>query len=212
MKPTRVRMLLVVLTLVVGPALSGVLWAAEVSDAERVLSSLVDAERTRLGETLDDFDRLSLRRSQTDELLEGLYLELDDAIKQTDTHSAESVNRVRGQIEALEDVRRGALLSLRGMLDRIEESRRRLQLLQEQEKALASTAKPGRGRLSGEWSVSLLPQGQSGIFTLQQNGTLVSGSYALDGGFDGLGKLLDVSQIHHQSATRFVGFFVQLSR
>ena len=181
----RPRTLFAGLLLVIGVLMTGSTPAAGESEAELVLSALVEAERIRLLETLNDFDRLSLRRSQTDDLLDGLYQELDGAIKQSERGAVDSITRLREQIEALEDVRRGALLSLRGMLDRIEESRRRLQLLEDQVEALASKDKTERGRLSGEWTVTLLPRGQSGTFQLTQSGTLVSGSYSLDGGFDG---------------------------
>ncbi len=185
MMTNRLRVLSAGLLLVMVTLISGTTRAADGSEAEQVLSALVEAERIRLLETLNDFDRLSLRRSQTDDLLDGLYQELDGAIKQSERGSVDSITRLREQIEALEDVRRGALLSLRGMLDRIEESRRRLQLLEDQVEALASKDKTERGRLSGEWTVTLLPHGQGGTFSLTQSGTLISGSYNLEGGFDG---------------------------
>ncbi len=125
MMTNRLRVPAAGLLLVMVTLLSGSTRAAAGSEAEQVLSALVEAERIRLLETLNDFDRLSLRRSQTDDLLDGLYQELDGAIKQSERGSVDSITRLREQIEALEDVRRGALLSLRGMLDRIEESRRR---------------------------------------------------------------------------------------
>ena len=44
---------------------------------------------------------------------------------------------------------------------------------------------PARDPVSGTWQVSILPQNQTGTFQLEVNGTLVTGSYRLNGGVSG---------------------------
>lgn len=161
--------------------------------AADVLVALVEAERVRLEESIREYDRQSLRRARTDDQLTGLYETLDGLVKRGDDEGMDRVRRIREQIETLEDVRRGVLLAQRGLLDRIEESRRRMALLEERVAAISDRDRAKRGPISGEWTVTLLPRRQAGRFRLRQDGTLVSGSYTLDGGFDGSlqGTLVD---------------------
>ena len=41
------------------------------------------------------------------------------------------------------------------------------------------------GPLAGEWEVVMLPNERRGVFSLRQSGTLVTGTYRLEGGWTG---------------------------
>jgi hypothetical protein len=55
----------------------------------------------------------------------------------------------------------------------------------EQRDALEGRVQEEGGVLSGTWDVVLMPMEQRGVFSLRQEGTLVSGTYRLDGGWTG---------------------------
>lgn len=64
------------------------------------------------------------------------------------------------------------------------ERRRRLQLLAEEASAAAAPRRDA-SPISGTWDVRILPFDQQGVFELDADGTLVSGSYRLSGGRTG---------------------------
>lgn len=72
----------------------------------------------------------------------------------------------------------------RELRQRLVDRAQRMVLLGEQRDALAGTPRAS-DPLSGEWLLQLLPTGQRGSMKLRLDGTLVQGSYGLDGGFSG---------------------------
>jgi hypothetical protein len=71
------------------------------------------------------------------------------------------------------------------LIGKIRDRRRRSNLLMEKLNELQGLNAEVAGALSGTWDLVLLPLEQRGVVTLQQNGTLVSGTYQLDGGWTG---------------------------
>ena len=90
-----------------------------------------------------------------------------------------------GALEALQDelaVARGAAHTaedrLNGQLDRLEERLRRIALLETDTGAPPTRAADA---LTGRWQVTILPQNLTATFDLRLNGTVVSGTYQVNG-------------------------------
>ena len=120
--------------------------------------------------------RLALTR------LDELYLALDAAIQRKDTATLETL---LFQVEAIERQRAEQFAAERVVIERIRDRLRRIAELEERLEELGAVEAVGGGPLRGRWSVSVLPAGQHGTFDLEQNGTIVSGTYELEGGFTG---------------------------
>ena len=58
-------------------------------------------------------------------------------------------------------------------------------MLEERIAALAARAEDSGGALTGQWDVALLPSNIEGVFSMSQSGTLLSGTYRLQGGWTG---------------------------
>jgi hypothetical protein len=111
------------------------------------------------------------RQARLDRLLaaEGALADLEEAERSLASARAAAATAA-GEAEAL---RRS-----------IYERRRRLQLLGE-EAAAAVVARRDPGPISGAWDVRILPFDHQGVFELEAEGTIVSGSYRLGGGRTG---------------------------
>jgi hypothetical protein len=72
------------------------------------------------------------------------------------------------------------------LIDGIRQRRRATALIEEELASLQGRQqrRPG-GMLDGMWDVQLLPSGQEGSFMLSLSGTVISGTYQLDGGWTG---------------------------
>jgi len=160
--------------------------AADDSPAVVAVESDLMIEQTLLDEDLDSYRALAAERDRLDARIAELQGTLDAAI---DTASGtEGAERVATLVETLERSRadrdeRDAAIARLAL--RIVERRRRVALLERRRDELASRKEEVSGELTGTWDVVLLPADQRGTCRLEQDGTLVSGTYRLEGGLSG---------------------------
>jgi len=162
-------------------------------DAARVLGVTLEVERDLLQEDRTRHAALAQERNSLLQRLAQLYRSLDAAVHQADSVVADSAEVLIRQIDRAEQARADQLDLERLLVERIRERSRRLDLLQAKSTELESQDVGRRGPLAGEWTVTLLPTSQRGVFTLHQSGTLVSGTYRLEGNWSGSlqGTLVD---------------------
>ncbi len=182
---------LAVVALAVWPGIGVVSRAAESGDASppppavEAVTATVDVERTLLREDLERHDRLAVDRGRIAELLAELYAALDSALKRSDAQAPRAFEDARIGVESAERERADLVAEERKLLERIEERQRRIRLLEERLAALQNRVQEDAGPLAGRWDIVLLPLQQRGTLVLSQSGTLVSGTYQLDGGWSG---------------------------
>ncbi len=178
------------LTLPHGPAAAP---TAAGPDAVIALQTTRDVERALLQEDTQRYDQLAARRDRTISRLSELYRSLDIAVKRTDEAGPESVSTIMDRIELAERERTAMLIQERVLTERIGERMRKIAIFEAEVAVLSDQSQRTIGRLSGNWRVTLLPISQRGQFALTQTGTLVSGTYTLEGGWSGSlqGTLVD---------------------
>lgn len=154
------------------------------SPAAEAVSASIEVERTLQREDVARHERLSNERDQAVARLSTLYDALDVAVKK-ETGNAQAIDDLLSRIELAERERAGLIESERAVVDRIRDRGRRIELFEERLQALQSRASESTGPLTARWDVVLLPGNQRGTFVLSQNGTLVTGTYSLEGGWSG---------------------------
>lgn len=153
--------------------------------AAEALAADLSVEETLLGEALVRYQSLSSRRGRLLSRLAGLYSELDRVVQAVGAVTTLSVEAVLLQIDAAEGERSRMQASERALIESIVKSARRIELLQEHLAALEGKEDIHAGALSGDWEVVFMPLQHRGTFSLRQSGTIVSGTYRLDGGWSG---------------------------
>jgi hypothetical protein len=160
-------------------------WAAESSRAPNAVDAfiaIIDVERTLLGEDMVRHQRLAQQRALTFNRLQELYVALDAAIQRKDAATMETLVF---QVEATERERAEQVGFERLVVERIRDRLRRIVVLEERLEGLDVTVETAVGPLEGRWDVSMLPISMKGVFNLKQEGTIVSGTYRLEGGWTG---------------------------
>ena len=155
--------------------LSAALGADAASDAAR--AELSRERRLLTGDTA----RLSVVSRRLDTALSDLAAAARaaaDAAARSD--APDDVQRREDAVSAAEQEVRSLLERRRTLADKIVDRRRRIELLDAE-----SRSAPVESVLTGRWSVLIQPGDQRGIFRLNLQGTIVSGEYRLEGGFDG---------------------------
>jgi len=155
------------------------------SEAAQAVRATVDVEQALLEEDLTRHRRLALERGRSLERLRNLYRSLDVALLREDPDAAKAVEEIMEQVEGAERDRSSHLGAERLLVERIRDRLRRISLLEEQLRSLEQRTAAKTGPLEGDWTVAMLPTNQRGAFTLRQSGTMVTGTYELDGGWTG---------------------------
>ncbi len=167
------------LLLVSFPSLAAAPGAAE------AVSATVEVERTLLKEDLARYEKVMGDRALALTRLTELYAALDAAVHRDDDGAPAVIEDLEGRIEQAELERSGLLAAERALVERIRERMHRVDLLEGQLATLQAKATEAAGPLAGRWEVVILPANQRGTFVLAQNGTLVGGTYTLEGGWSG---------------------------
>jgi hypothetical protein len=136
-----------------------------------------------------ELNRLAAWRYRRDDLLErlrSLYGDQDLLI---------NTGEGRGNPQSVEDLERRvleaeALLGAvghegRGLRQRIDEHRDRLEMLAKRSNELLALLPEDVESLTGIWDVRFVPTGEHGVFSIYQRGTLLTGEYILGGGWHG---------------------------
>lgn len=171
--------------------LSGAGWGAdgpargEAPGAADAVRATLEVERTLLQEDKQRWARIKAERSELAARAAAARSALDDAMEAPETPSAARIDSLMGEVDDLDHRRLDLEVAERGLLERIHDRLRRIELLEERVVSLTARAGESRGPVAGTWDVALMPSGQRGTFVLVQTGTLVSGTYELDGGWTG---------------------------
>jgi len=155
--------------------------------AVTAIAADLHVERTLLEESVQRYRQLGGRRAALLERLSELYAELDRRVAAAAApDAAPGVDAQLLQIDTAEAERSRLAASERGLIEQIVLQSRRVALLEQQRSELAGRLEEQEaGRLTGAWDVALLPLEQKGTLELRQSGTLIHGTYRLDGGFSG---------------------------
>ncbi len=177
-------------TLVVGLALAAGTLAAEPApvqggDAAVALAAEVEVERAMIAEDARRHEQLAARRAQTAVRLQNLYASLDHVVRQEADASRDELESLNGQIDDAAREFDQIVASQRALADRMIDHLRRIELLEGRLGQIRESRQAVAGPLSGSWQVVLLPAQQRGEFTLTQTGTIVTGTYTLEGGWTG---------------------------
>ena len=184
----RVVMLLVPVLLAVG--LGGVILASDPDQGgvAAAVAADLEVEQALLEDALKRYDEHATRRARVVDRLAALQAALDQAVRSGD----EGVDALLEEVERAEAERTELMTAQHVTVARIDEHRRRIQLLRLQLESLQTTDVP-TGPLAGRWEVVLLPLEQRGVFLIRQTGAVVGGTYTLEGGWSGSlqGTLVD---------------------
>jgi hypothetical protein len=153
--------------------------------AAEAVQATLEIERTLLREDMDHHERIAAERAKAVVRLNESYAELDAALERNDTLLAKALDEARAKIVRAEAARAELLAEEGALLEKMQDRLRRIRLLEEKLASFQERAHDVGGPLSGRWDVTLLPSGQGGVFALMQSGTLVSGTYQLEGGWSG---------------------------
>jgi hypothetical protein len=149
------------------------------------LAAELEVHKKLLEEDLERFEALKAQRGELAIRLAELYESLDAAVEDDSAASLQQVELLVERV-GLAEAEREELLSRQGMLiDGIRERRRAVALLEEELDSLQGRQRRRGGMLDGMWDVILMPAGQEGSFMLSLSGTVISGTYQLDGGWTG---------------------------
>jgi len=154
-------------------------------DAAAAIAAEIEIERTLLAEDLIRYDRLVRKRDVAAGRVVELLRSLDTAVSGGSDASPEQIDVLLEQLGQSESEWAELIDEATDLIRQIRERRRRTTLLIEHRDALEGRVQEDGGILSGTWDVVLMPLEQRGVFSLRQDGTLVSGTYRLDGGWTG---------------------------
>jgi hypothetical protein len=149
------------------------------------LLAVADVERTMLEDARDRYEAFVRRMADLRGEIELLRGALGEAVREREAPDFRRLNQLAEQLERAEAERSGLLLSERLLLDRIGQHLQRLELFEQEAESLQARQDGTEGLLSGTWEIVLMPAGQRGTAALQQAGALVSGTYELEGGWNG---------------------------
>jgi hypothetical protein len=163
-----------------------VLPAAELpgTGADEALAASLEVERTLIAEDLQRLARLAEERERIEQRLAALRVELESALHREGAGAAAVVEDLLAHLDRTEAERSERIDRERRLGEAVRDRLRRIELLEQQRIGLSERAITAGG-VTGRWDVVLLPSGQRGRFFLHQSGTLVSGTYTLEGGWSG---------------------------
>jgi hypothetical protein len=151
---------------------------------EAVRASL-EVEKHLLEEDLALLRAAAARRTEATAQAAEAFDALDAMLRGEVPPDAARLESARKAVADAERARGDAVAPESEILDRVIERKRKIALLEERVAVLTSQAGEAAGPLSAAWEITLMPSGQRGTLFLTQNGALVSGTYALDGGWSG---------------------------
>jgi hypothetical protein len=136
-------------------------------------------ERRLLSLDLVSYNEIRERERRAREQVSAVLGRLDQALA-SDAMSLGTLETLRDQLAAAREAAHTAEMRLGSQLENLQERMRRIALLEGD----SGPARPADA-LTGRWRVTVLPQNFTAIFDLRLNGTVVSGSYQIDGGGSG---------------------------
>lgn len=157
-----------------------------VESSAAAMTATLELERALLGEDVRRYEDLARQRADSTLRANQVYEALDAAIGRREEITAEQIAHLLDQAARADGQRALQIAALSAVTERIQDRLRRISIVTAELERLQQTIEPARaGALTGEWDLVFLPSGQRGQATLQQTGTLVSGTYELAGGWTG---------------------------
>lgn len=147
-------------------------------------AATLEVEKTLLAEDRNRHDALVARRLEATTKAASVQAKLDAALQQ-EAKAYSEVEALMREVEQAERERADRLAEERALVERIRERMRKIALLEERLVDFQARAGEAAGPLSGTWEIVVMPSGQKGAFVLDQSGTIVNGTYTLDGGWSG---------------------------
>ena len=153
--------------------------------AVEAVAAGLEVEKQLLDEDLAHLRAASLGRIDAAAKAGEAFEALDTLVGSDAFADTTRLEEARETLVAAERTRDEAVRGERDLLDRVIERRRRIVLLESRLADLQSRTGEAAGPLTAAWDLTVMPSGQRGRMELTQNGALVSGTYALDGGWSG---------------------------
>jgi len=138
-------------------------------------------ERSLLALDLVSYNESRERARRAQQGVNDVLTRLDQALA-GDSVSLATLETLRDDLDASRAAARITEDRLSAQLEKIQERLRRIGLL---DGGLSATAQRPADPITGRWRVAVLPQNATATFDLRLNGTVVSGTYKVDGGFGG---------------------------
>jgi hypothetical protein len=160
----------------------------------------LDLERRARFEDVAEVDRLTSAAARTDAAAASARGRLLDSLRDGEVDATEIRDDEERVVEA-EARARAAQESRRAAVSRLVERIRRINLLLEEIARRRSAVRRPADPVTGRWQTIIDPGGRRGVYRLVLDGTLVSGDYVLDGGFQGslrgtfVGERLSIQRI-----------------
>jgi hypothetical protein len=166
--------------------------AAEEPAGERA-SAPVDAvdtpleiERALLADDARRWAELARQRADHTRSSSQAHEALDAAVARREEAAPELISRLLDQVIRADGQRASHVAAMSALAERIQDRLRRIALLTAAADRPEPEAAPlPRGALAGTWELVFLPSEQTGRASLEQHGTIVSGTYELAGGWTG---------------------------
>jgi TolA-binding protein len=150
------------------------------SSAPASVQTELRLERRLLSLDLVSYNETRERERRAREQVSAVLGRLDQALA-SDAMSLGNLETLRDQLAAAREAAHTAEVRLDSQLASLQERMRRIALL---EGDGGGPARPADA-LTGRWRVTVLPQNFAATFDLRLNGTVVSGTYQIDGGGSG---------------------------
>lgn len=134
-----------------------------------------------------------------------LFAELASALAAPgEDFDAADVGRRDQELERLEKAQDLTWDEGRRLRQRMMDARQRLEFLQQERQELISSLPAATESMTGYWDVVFVPGGQRGVFFLNHSAAILTGEYALEGGFHGSvqGTLIDQKVLLHRIDSR----------
>lgn len=151
--------------------------ASSVNPAAQVQLRL---ERSLLSLDLVGYNEARDRARKTQAGVTEVIARLDQAMA-GDSVSLGTLETLQDSLDAAQAASRIADERLSAQLGKIQERLRRIGLLEGNPASTQRASDP----VTGRWRVSVLPQNATATFNLRLNGTVVTGTYQVDGGYGG---------------------------
>jgi hypothetical protein len=135
----------------------------------------------RIERQLLALDLVSYREARARQRMSDVLTRLDQALA-SDAVSLGALESLQDEMAAAREAAHTAEDRLGSQLDKIQERMRRIALL---DGGSGVPATPRADALTGRWRVAVQPQGFTAVYSLRLNGTVVSGTYQVDGGTSG---------------------------
>jgi hypothetical protein len=177
--------------LAIGLAAPSVVHAQDLKRPEEQLAAIyalkaqLDVEQRRLDLALQHHDENTRSRTVAIERLGQLYEQLDGMVSGRVKSDSEQIRVQEGEVSKAEVVVEALTRDGRQIRSLIQDTRDRIDMLQDRIGRLRKTLPSDSEALTGNWDVTYTPSGDKGVFSLRQSGTLLVGEYTLEGGWKG---------------------------